>query len=137
MSYVTRRSPIGVTRIALWYGAPHYALCRYPRARVNNIIKLTQLSYNDLLDDARIYNNIVMGHLLLSHVNAFFDQYLDHIGKLLRPFTTRWPFFTATWRHVIEETESGFPPSNIFKTSFQVLYNSLKGGLDANTEQMV
>jgi hypothetical protein len=37
----TRRSPIGVSRIALRYGAPRYALCRYPRARVNNIIKLT------------------------------------------------------------------------------------------------
>ena len=31
------RSPIGVTRLALWYGAPRYALCRYPRARVNNV----------------------------------------------------------------------------------------------------
>jgi hypothetical protein len=50
--------------------------------------------------------------------------------------TTRWPFFTATRRHAIEETESGFPSCNIFKTSFQVLYNSLKGGLDANTEQV-
>jgi len=38
---VTRCSAIGVTRFALGYGAPHYALCRNPRAWVNNIIKLT------------------------------------------------------------------------------------------------
>jgi len=37
---------------------------------------------------------------------------------------------------VIEETKSGFPSCNIFKTSFQVLYSSLKGGLDANMEQV-
>jgi len=37
----TRRSPIGVTRFALWYGAPRYALCRHPRAWINNIITLT------------------------------------------------------------------------------------------------
>jgi hypothetical protein len=52
----TRRSPKGVTRFALLYGAPRYTLCRYLRARVNNIIKLTYLSYNDLLRHARIYN---------------------------------------------------------------------------------
>jgi hypothetical protein len=89
---------------------------------------------------------IVMGNLILDDANAFFDQYLDHIGRLLIPFyrmstiaelqealphemekntmaviTTRWPFFTATQRHAIEEMESGFPPCNIFKISFQVL----------------
>jgi hypothetical protein len=94
---------------------------------------------------------IVMGNLILDYANQFFDQYLEHIGKLLIRFyqassiaevgeafphdldqntreviTTRWPFFTATRRLAIEETESGFPSCSIFKTSFQVLYNSLK-----------
>jgi hypothetical protein len=102
-----------------------------------------------------------MGNLILDYANEFFDQYLDRVGKLLIPFypassiaevreaiphdldqnamkviTTRWPFFTATRRHAIEETESGFPSCNIIKTSFQVFYNSLKGGLYANTEQV-
>jgi len=36
----TRRSPIGVTRFALWYGAPRYALCSYPQARVNKLLSL-------------------------------------------------------------------------------------------------
>ncbi len=44
--------------------------------------------------------------------------------------------FLLQWQDAIEETESGFPSCNIFKASFQVLYNSLKGGLDANTEQV-
>ncbi len=50
---------------------------------------------------------------------------------------TRWPFFTAVRKHAINNTDNGFNPTNIFKTSFQTLYNSLKGVLDANTEQMV
>jgi hypothetical protein len=32
---------------------------------------------------------------------------------------------------------SGFPPSSLFKSSFQSLYNIIKGGLDANTQQYV
>ena len=100
-----------------------------------------------------------MGNLILDYANELFDPYLDGIGKLLIPFyqvssiaevrealphdldknamevfTTRWTFFIPTWRHAIEETESGFPSCNIFKASFQVLYSSLKGGLD--TEQV-
>jgi hypothetical protein len=48
----------------------------------------------------------------------------------------RWPFFTAMRKDAINHTNNGFQPTNIFKTSFQTLYNSLKGGLDAYTEQM-
>jgi hypothetical protein len=50
--------PIGETRFALWYGAPGYELCRNPHAWVNNIIKLTYLLHNNLLHNARIYNNL-------------------------------------------------------------------------------
>jgi hypothetical protein len=33
--------------------------------------------------------------------------------------TTRWPFFTATRWHAIEETESGFPSSDILRHLFR------------------
>jgi hypothetical protein len=63
---------------------------------------------------------------------------LAHLeSSLVLLFKTRWPFFSAVRHHAISRTTAGFPPTNIFKTSFQTLYNSLKGGLDADTEQMV
>ncbi len=54
----------------------------------------------------------------------------------VQPFKTRWPFFSAVQHHAISRTSPGFLLTNIFKGSFQTLYNSLKGGLDANMEQM-
>jgi hypothetical protein len=76
---------------------------------------------------------IVMGNLSLAYDNNFFDQCLDHIGKLLQPiytmptvdkvlemipahlesslvqlFKTRWPFFSAVRHHAISRTTTGF-----------------------------
>jgi hypothetical protein len=103
----------------------------------------------------------VMGHLSFRYANSFFYQYLNRIGKFLIPIfqkatihevvrklpknlepdvleliKTRWPIFTAVQKHAINNTDNGFQPTTIFKTSFQTLYNSFKGGLDAKTEQM-
>jgi hypothetical protein len=103
---------------------------------------------------------VVTGNLTLQYANSFFDQYMERVEKLLllvyRSTTvdqvvkalpkeiepgivellkTRWPFFTAIWKYALESS-SGFPPCNIYKTSFQTLYNCLKDGLDANTQQM-
>jgi len=104
---------------------------------------------------------IMMGHLTLPYANSFFDQYMERIGRLLLPlyksatidkalwalpkniepsvvelFKTRWPFFMAIRKYAIESNSNGFPPCNIYKVSFQTLYNCLKDGLDANTQQM-
>jgi hypothetical protein len=103
-----------------------------------------------------------MGNLSSAYANDFFDQYLDCIGKLVQPiyaistvdkvlemipahlessqvqlFKTRWPFFSAVQHHETYRSTNRFPPSNIFKISFQTLYNSLKVWLDANTEPMI
>jgi len=32
---------------------------------------------------------------------------------------------------------NGFPPSVVFKHAFQSMYNNIKGGLDANTQQYI
>lgn len=52
--------------------------------------------------------------------------------KLIR---SRWPFFTLAHSYVVPNTNFGFPACSVMKTAVQALYNSLKGGLDANTQQ--
>jgi hypothetical protein len=48
---------------------------------------------------------------------------------------SRWPFFTLARNHVLSNLPYGFPPCSVMKTAVQTLYNSLKGGMDANTQQ--
>jgi len=36
---------------------------------------------------------------------------------------------------VVLDCYAGFTPTNVVKTAVQVLYNSMKGGLDSNTQQ--
>jgi len=48
---------------------------------------------------------------------------------------SRWPFFHLACSYVMPNLYYGFPPCNLIKTAVQVLYNSLKGGLDANSQQ--
>ncbi len=73
------------------------------------------------------------------------DELLERLpqglsGKQVDIIATRWPFFKSVrdvalgWR-MDEGRPPGFPKTELFKTSFQCLYNSLKGGLDANTQQ--
>jgi len=48
---------------------------------------------------------------------------------------SRWAFFSTARRYVIPNLYFGFPPCSIIKTCVQVLYNSLKGGLNSNLQQ--
>jgi hypothetical protein len=50
---------------------------------------------------------------------------------------SRWPFFHQLRLSAIECGNARFPPCSLFKTSFQSLYNVIKGGLDANTQQYI
>jgi hypothetical protein len=50
---------------------------------------------------------------------------------------SRWPFFHQLRLSAIECGNAGFPPCSLFKTSFQSLYNVIKSGLDANTQQYI
>jgi hypothetical protein len=73
----------------------------------------------------------------MSMVDKVLEMIPVHLKScLVELFKTRWPFFSAVWHHATSKTSNGFPPTKIFKTSFQTLYNSLKGGLDANLEQV-
>jgi hypothetical protein len=53
--------------------------------------------------------------------------------KLIR---SRWPFFTLAWSYVVPNMYYGFPACSAIKTAVEALYNSLKGGLDANTHNV-
>ncbi len=63
----------------------------------------------------------------------------DLDGKHIDIIATRWPFFKSVREVALSwnpgQGPLGFPKTELFKTSFQCLYNSLKGGLDANTQQ--
>jgi len=50
---------------------------------------------------------------------------------------SRWPFFHKLRQSAIDCGKIGFPPTSLFKTSFQSLYNVIKGGLDANTQHYI
>jgi hypothetical protein len=50
---------------------------------------------------------------------------------------SRWPFFHKIRIAAIECKVTGFAGCSLFKTSFQSLYNVVKGGLDANTQQYI
>jgi len=55
----------------------------------------------------------------------------------LEVIKTRWPFFQKFRNTTLPIRDCGMVPINLFKSSYQSLYNSLKGGLDANTQQYV
>jgi hypothetical protein len=48
---------------------------------------------------------------------------------------TRWPFFNIAHSYAVPNLQYGFPSCNVIKTAVQALYNSMKGGLDANSQQ--
>ena len=48
---------------------------------------------------------------------------------------SRWPLFNCTRETAIAMNYKGFPPTSLYKTTFQMMYNCLKGGLDANSQQ--
>jgi len=81
------------------------------------------------------------GHLL----NPFYES--DTIDELCNKLPTnlterdiqlissRWSFFKLMRLVVVLDCYAGFTPTNVVKTAVQVLYNSMKGGLDSNTQQ--
>jgi hypothetical protein len=105
---------------------------------------------------------MVGGSISTGHLNAYMDNLIEKVDRVLDPFfscttieevvhrlpvglsrqqiaiiTSRWPFFHAMRREAVLCNGMGFPPSTLFKSSFQSLYNVIKGGLDANTQQYI
>jgi len=74
---------------------------------------------------------IVMGHLTLAYANSFFDQYLECIEQFLLPLYKSATIDKALQvlpEHIepgVETSSNGFSLTNVFKTSFQTLYNCL------------
>ena len=104
----------------------------------------------------------VFGQLTSAYANERVKRLLDHTTSLLQPFftsnswdelkpqlppnlsssdiemvRTRWVFFKAVRKEALSCGMTGILPTSLFKTSYQCLYNSIKGGLDANTQQCV
>jgi hypothetical protein len=102
----------------------------------------------------------VFGECTVEYGDEFTARYFPTLGQLLLPFytatttdevvealpndlnkdlvnvvATRWPFFKSVREFALAIPTLGFPATSLFKTSFQTLYNCLKGGLDANTQQ--
>jgi len=50
---------------------------------------------------------------------------------------SRWPFFKAMRDDILTLDYECYPRLSLFKSIYQSLYNALKGGLDANTEQYI
>jgi hypothetical protein len=77
-------------------------------------------------------------------------QFLDLTKDDTNMLTSRWLFFRQLRCQIVKSQEVdedmsdhsetfpfSFPPTTMFKSKFQIMYNSLKGGLDANTQQYI
>jgi hypothetical protein len=105
---------------------------------------------------------MVSGRVTNRQLNEQYEILAEKIDHLLKPFftsnnideviakmprgldanqleviRTRWPFFHRIRLDAISCNMAGFPSCALFKSSFQSLYNIIKGGLDANTQQYV
>ncbi len=52
-----------------------------------------------------------------------------------RIIETRWILFNNMRQYKLRHSDLGFPATSVLKTKVQMIYNALKGGLDANTQQ--
>jgi hypothetical protein len=62
----------------------------------------------------------------------------DLAEDTVQTIISRWYFFKLMRDYVMTEYNNpprGFPATSLFKTTFQAIYNTLKGGLDNNTQQ--
>jgi hypothetical protein len=105
---------------------------------------------------------MVCGATTNKHMNVYLRLLIDKVSRVLNPFVysntmdevlnqvpkglpsqqidiinSRWPFFHAMRKDAFDCHGCGFPQSSLLKSIFQSLYNVIKGGLDANTQQYV
>jgi hypothetical protein len=104
--------------------------------------------------------HVVIGKLQLDDLLQFVDKMHDTFEDILNPFFTSgtldemvkllpdgmmesntniletcWMFFTDMRNHLEHYPNYAFPATSALKTELQSLYNTLKGGLDANSQQ--
>jgi hypothetical protein len=102
----------------------------------------------------------VLGGCTVDYMTSFITTVRDKFEEILLPFfnsentkdlvdnlpqnisykskeiiESRWNFFHDTRKHLLSKGNVAFPATSVFKTEIQTMYNSLKGGLDANTQQ--
>jgi hypothetical protein len=82
--------------------------------------------------------DILEPFFICDNIDVLCRQLPTNLSKSdLEVIKTRWPFFQKFWSTILPKRDCGMVPVNLFKSSYQSLYNSLKGGLDANTQQYV
>ena len=74
--------------------------------------------------------------------NSNISQVLQQLPKELsddvkRIIETRWILFNNMRQYKLRHSDLGFPATSVLKTKVQMIYNALKGGLDANTQNIV
>jgi hypothetical protein len=81
-------------------------------------------------------NGVLQPFYRSSTLNELIEQLPEALSlKEVNLIVSRWPFFAMARSHVIPNMYFGFPPCSVMKTAVQLLYKSLKGGLDSNTQQ--
>jgi len=68
------------------------------------------------------------------------DDLQEHLPESLTTddvnlIRSRWPFFKLARSYIVPNMYYGFPSCSVMKTAIQTLYNTLKGGLDSNSQQ--
>jgi hypothetical protein len=115
-----------------------------------NVVKTVYWDFNKSLFNAfhkelKAFYTVQSSAQLLEAL-PFLDLTKDDANIL----TSRWLFFRQLHCQIVKSQEVdedrsdhcetfpfGFPPTTMFKSKFQIMYNSLKGGLDANTQQYI
>jgi hypothetical protein len=77
---------------------------------------------------APFYESVTVDELMLKLPSSISKQRRELIKS-------RWPFFNKMRAFTLSTMGVGFPATSLFKTKIQTMYNTLKGGLDCNTQQ--
>jgi len=82
------------------------------------------------------FNGVLQPFYRSSNKNELIEQLPEALSsKEVNLIVSQWPFFAMARSHVVPNMYFGFPPCSAMKIAVQLLYNSLKGGLDSNTQQ--
>jgi hypothetical protein len=115
-----------------------------------NVVKTVYWDFNKSLFNA--FNKELKAFYTIQSSAQLLEalQFLDLTTEDINILTSRWLFFRQLRCQIVKSQEVnedmsehsetfpfGFPPTTMFKSKFQIMYNSLKGGLDANTQQYV
>ena len=83
-----------------------------------------------------MFNSVLLPFYQSMMINELMENLLNTmLNSELKLIASRWPFFTLAHSYVVLNIFYRFPACSVMKIKVQALYNSLKGGLDANSQQ--